>query len=126
MCLLILVLLLGIGSLAGSLRKLEEKPFEVERHDNGDAFADWPSDWPDDIEKDCRRYGGYPASLIHPTADCNTTLGCCCNNGNTFYTFSGTCARLQDAENSTVKGTACTDVLSVHDSKLLPVPEGPE
>ena len=87
--LLILILLFG---------KLEGKEFAVERYDNGDAFVHWSDD------KGCGHFGGYPADSIRPNADCNTTLGCCCEYGDTFYTFSGNCERLQD-ENSKVKGT---------------------
>ena len=78
--------------------KLEGKLFAVERYDHGDAFVHWSDD------KSCTQYGGYPVNLIHPNPDCNTTLGCCCSHGTTFYTLSGNCERLQD-ENSTVKGT---------------------
>lgn len=89
--LLILILLPG---------KLEGKLFTVERYDNGDAFVYWSDD------KNCKQLGGYPADSIHPNPDCNTTLGCCCEYGDTFYTISGKCERLQD-ENSKVKG-ACS------------------
>jgi len=91
MILVLFILLFGTRTnIIGCLGKL----FEVERYDNGDAFAYWSE------ERDCAYFNGYPHS--NDTMDCTTTLGCCCNYRTTFNTLSGKCEELYDEKS---KGT---------------------
>lgn len=71
------------------------RAFEVERYDSGDAFSR-------STEKDCAHFNGYSRAGTS-TPDCNTTLGCCCQFGDTFYTVNSSCESLYD-ENSEVPG----------------------
>ena len=56
--------------------------FEVERYDTGDAFESSGN-------KNCSHFKGYYRGTS--TIDCNTTLECCCEFGQTFDTLSSKC-----------------------------------